>query len=78
MTHKQKRIFLNWLQKHSALKAYKRARHQQKMTPPFEPYEEISFSNSIGWAFTWRETSEGFDFWNNLDIEWRNWSLKYK
>jgi hypothetical protein len=70
MTYKQKRIFFNWLQKHEALKAYKLARYQQKMEPPFESYEEMSFSHPLGWAFHWRETSEGFDFWSNLDTEW--------
>lgn len=70
MTHKQKRIFFNWLQRRGALKAYKRARHQQKMLPPFESYEEMTISNPLGWAFKWRYTSEGFDFWNKLDIEW--------
>lgn len=70
MTHKQKRIFFNWLQKHGALKAYKRARHQQKIRPPFDTYEEMPISNPIGCAFHWRETLEGFAFWNNLDNEW--------
>lgn len=77
MTNKHKRIFFNWLQKHGALKAYKRARYQQKMTPPFDSYEEMSISSPIGWAFHWIKTPEGFDFWNKLDIEWHDhfWSL---
>ena len=25
----------------------------------------------IGDAFTWRDTSEGFDYWCNLDYKWR-------
>ena len=77
MTHKQKRKFFDWLQKHSALKAYKRARYQQKMLLPFDTYKEMSFNNSVRRAFNWRATPEGFDFWNNLDIKWRYyfWSL---
>jgi hypothetical protein len=70
MTHKQKRIFFNWLQRRGALKAYKRARYQQKTVPPFESYEKMSINTSIGWAFHWESTSEGFDFWKNLDREW--------
>jgi hypothetical protein len=80
MTHKQKRKFFDWLQKHGALKAYKRARHRRKILPPFESYEEMSISNPLGWAFYWRGTSEGYDFWNKLDIKWRYYlqSLKHK
>lgn len=74
MTHKQKRKFFDWLQKHNALKAYKRARYQQKIRPPFGTYDEMSISNPIGWSFSWRKTSEGFDFWNKLDIEWVDFS----
>jgi hypothetical protein len=80
MTHKQKRKFFDWLQKQGALKAYKRARHRRKILPPFESYEEMSISNPLGWAFYWRGTSEGYDFWNKLDIKWRYYlqSLKHK
>lgn len=80
MTHKQKRIFFNWLQKHGALKAYKLARHRQKMAPPFAPYEAIPISNPIGFAFHWVKTPEGYDFWDKLELKWRNYcrSLKHK
>lgn len=80
MTHKQKRKFFDWLQKHNALKAYKRARHQQKMQSPFESYEKMPISNPIGWSFHWIKTPEGFKFWNKLDIEWYDFfrSLKNK
>lgn len=26
----------------------------------------------IGYAFHWQSTDEGHDFWNNLDMKWRN------
>ena len=80
MTLKEKRTFFNWLQKHGALKAYKRARYQQKMQPPFESYEEMFIDNPIVWSFHWIKTPEGFDFWNKLDIEWYDFlrSLKNK
>jgi hypothetical protein len=80
MTHKQKRIFFNWLQKRGALKAYKLARCQQKMEPPFKSYEEMLFSHPIRNAFHWIETLEGFDFWNKLDNEWYDYfeSLKHE
>lgn len=48
MTHKQKRIFFNWLQKRGALKAYKRARYKQKMRLPFDSYKKMLISTSIG------------------------------
>ncbi len=39
-----------------------------------------SISNPLGWAFYWRGISEGYDFWNKLDIEWCYYlrSLKHK
>ena len=71
MTHKQKRIFFNWLQKQGALKAYKRARYQQEIKPPYDSYKSLLFSREpILYSFHWAETSEGHDFWSNLNFEW--------
>lgn len=27
-------------------------------------------------AFSWKNTKEGYDFWNNIDIEWFNFKQK--
>ena len=67
MTYKQKRKFFDWLQKHGALKAYKRARHQQ----PDISYEKLLFREPILYSFNWSETSEGAPFWSNLNSEWQ-------
>lgn len=70
MTHKQKRNFFDWLQKHGALKAYKRARHQQKI---YDSYEKLLFREPILYSFCWSKTSEGAPFWSNLNSEWCNY-----
>lgn len=73
MTHKQKRKFFDWLQKYGALKAYKRARYQQKMISSNVSYKELLFREPILYSFRWSETSEGAPFWSNLNSEWRNY-----
>lgn len=80
MTYREKRIFFNWLQKQGALKAYKLARHHQKIISPFESYEEMSINNPIGWAFNWIKTPEGPNFWRNLCFKWSDYLrvLKHK
>ena len=72
MTHKQKRIFFNWLQKHGALKAYKHARYHVKIEYPWESYTELSFSCPIAWSFRWEQTPEGHDYWSELDLQWQD------
>lgn len=73
MTHKQKRNFFDWLQKHGALKAYRRARYQQKIMSSDNSYEKLLFREPILYSFCWSKTSEGAPFWSNLNSEWCNY-----
>ena len=34
---------------------------------------EYNFSCYIDYAFTWDETNEGWDYWNDLNKKWINW-----
>ena len=81
MTHKQKRIFFNWLQKHGVLEQYKQNRfaYSRKCQAHDNSYALLPFRYAID-AFVWRETPEGYDFWNKLDLEWHDHfrSLKRK
>ena len=72
----KKRLFFDFLQKHNALKAYKRAfkatilrygRRTNEYTP-------------LGSSFVWAETPEGQLYWYNLDIQWEHYykSMKKK
>ena len=76
---KIKRIFFNWLKSKGAYEAYKRARHNNNhllgMDQATTPYyrhrlKPVQFVNH---AFTWRDTHEGHDFWDNLNYEWRKY-----
>lgn len=70
MTHKQKRIFFNWLQKHNALKAYKTAKHKECNRPRWESYEQLLIDDPFSWAFSWPRSSQGSFYWENLCMEW--------
>lgn len=73
MTHKQKRIFFNWLQKQNALKAFKVARHKEcnhTLLHPWEKYEQLSIDDPFSWAFSWARTSQGSLYWENICLKW--------
>ncbi len=36
-----------------------------------------TYKELINYLITWENTSEGFDFWDNIDTEWRIISDKY-
>ncbi len=77
MTYKQKRIFFNWLQKHNALKEYRRNRHVFMQTLSWRrdfisisSYLNLSVPAAICSAFDWGETPEGGQYWRKLDDKW--------
>ena len=76
MTHKQKRIFFNWLKKHNALEAYKRNRfvfmreyRRYGWTRPYK-YAYLEAFDALSLAFSWSNTPEGQRYWNYLDEIW--------
>lgn len=73
MTHKQKRIFFNWLQKQNALKSFKAARHKEcnhTLLHPWEKYERLSIDDPFSWAFSWARTAQGSLYWEEICMEW--------
>jgi hypothetical protein len=77
MTHKQKRIFFNWLQKHNALKEYRRNRYVflqahsgLRSLISMNSYPAMPMPAALGIAFDWAETPEGGQYWRKLDDEW--------
>lgn len=73
MTHKQKRMFFTWLQKHKALKAFKAARHKEcnhTSKQPWQNYGQLSIEDPFCWAFSWARTPQGGLYWENLCIKW--------
>ena len=71
MTHRQKRIFFNWLQKQGVLEQYKQNRFAYSHICHLQDnsYTRLSFSYAID-AFNWRHTPEGYGFWLTLDYAW--------
>jgi hypothetical protein len=70
MTHKQKRIFFNWLQKHNALKAYKEARYKERNSPRWKTYEQLPIDEPFSWAFSWPASFQGSLYWENMCMKW--------
>jgi hypothetical protein len=73
MTHKQKRIFFNWLQKHNALEGYRRNRHvfMQRLSLIGKfCYSSIPIPAALCSAFEWARTPEGGLYWGELDDKW--------
>lgn len=66
MTHKEKRIFFNWLQKQDALKAYRAAKHKSH----WAIYKLMSIYDPFITAFPWSETPQGLPYWAVLDKKW--------
>jgi hypothetical protein len=77
MTHRQKRIFFNWLQKQGVLKQYKRNRfaYSHKCHTRANSYALMPFRYAMD-AFTWRHTPEGYGFWLHLDHVWTLFAIK--
>lgn len=64
------RIFFKWLKENDAYEAYKENFLKTKEIgfPTFcERNPMFSFFTT---AFTWRSTSEGFDYWREIEKEW--------
>jgi hypothetical protein len=77
MTHKEKRIFFNWLQKHNALEGYRRNRHvfmqtlsERRGFISISSYLNLPVPAAICSAFDWGETPEGGQYWSKLDDKW--------
>lgn len=76
MTHKEKRIFFNWLQRQGVLKQYKHNRFAfSKKYHYLDSYKSLPFFYAID-AFIWRHTPEGYGFWLHLDHEWTFFARK--
>ena len=76
MTDREKRIFFNWLQKHGALKHYRKNRHLFLIDPSrrlsFIPYADMRITSTISSAFAWINTEQRSSYWSNLDYLWCN------
>lgn len=74
MTHRQKRIFFNWLQKHGALQYYKKNRHLFVIDPTRRldviSYAALGVTNVISSAFIWVYTEQGDTYWRDLEVMW--------
>lgn len=77
MTHKEKRIFFNWLQKHNALEGYRHNRHVFMQTYSrlrgvinISGYSAMSMPAALAASFDWAETPEGGQYWSKLDDKW--------
>jgi hypothetical protein len=76
MTHKEKRIFFNWLQKHDALEKFRHNRFTFSLEckgsgwPRIANYIYMPLSEAIGLSFNWRHSPEGHEYWRNLDDIW--------
>lgn len=77
MTHREKRIFFNWLQKYDALEKFRRNRHifikvyyKRGWRWVISNYSSIHISEVLGVAFSWGDTPEGGQYWRNLDAKW--------
>lgn len=76
MTHKQKRIFFNWLQKHNALKKFRHNRYvflksyYGKNWRNRINYPDLDIAEALGSAFSWVDTPEGSDYWVNIHMKW--------
>jgi hypothetical protein len=62
----KKRLFYDFLQKHNALEAYKRAFKVSIGRSDVRVYEYIP----LGASFVWARTPEGHEYWKSLDEKW--------
>lgn len=72
----KKRLFFDFLQKHNALEAYKRAFKASILGSDLRITEYVP----LGCSFAWASTPEGHEYWNALDIKWGHYyrSIKKK
>ena len=74
MTHQEKRVFFNWLQKHGALQYYKKNRYLYFKHPTRRltiiPYIALNITNAISGAFIWVDTDQGDVYWEDLSRLW--------
>ena len=66
----KKRLFFNFLQKHNALEAYKRALKASIGIHDVRAHEYIPLRSSFIWACT----PEGHEYWKALYIKWAYYS----
>ena len=61
-----KRLFFDFLQKHNALQAYKRAFKATIL------WSELRITGYVplGSSFTWTDTAEGHEYWRLLEEKW--------
>lgn len=65
----KKRLFFDFLQKHNALEAYKRA-FKVRIGRNVRVHEYIP----LGGSFIWARTPEGHEYWKALEIKWEHYS----
>lgn len=72
----KKRLFFDFLQKHNALEAYKRAFKASILGSTFRNTNYVP----LGCSFAWADTPEGQEYWRLLDEKWYNYykSIKKK
>jgi hypothetical protein len=72
----KKRLFFDFLQKHNALEAYKRAFKASILGSDLRTVEYVPLACS----FIWHETPEGHEYWRLLDEKWCDYyqSIKKK
>ena len=76
MTHREKRIFFNWLQKHNALEKFRHNRYVFQQSyfgrgwRHRVGYSRMYVTEVLGVSFSWEETPEGGQYWRNLDAKW--------
>ena len=70
-------VFKEWLEEKGALADYTRNRLSMFGEPKYKAIAATGDDWLMG-AFRWRTTRRGFDYWGELDNEWRNligWEL---
>lgn len=65
----KKRLFYDFLQKHNALEAYKRAFKASVLGSNLRTANYVP----LGCSFTWADTPEGQEYWRLLDEKWYNY-----
>ena len=77
MTHKEKRIFFNWLYKQGVLDKYKRARYNYShRNCAFKTYKQLNFMGAVIGGFDWGATLEGSFYWVDLHRAWKRFLQK--
>ena len=72
------KIFTRFLKEKGAFYAFRRNFDTYFLFPSQTPVtcrqylDMVKIYNYITHAFHWMDMPEGYDFWNNIDKEWRN------